>query len=111
MENIVQEKEKVAQLTTTTMEVVPLTATPATTNTGTGRNAEQLTKSMESMNLQTEEIKRLETQVNIFRDQIKRYESAHLVEMQRARTLIEKLQKSQKESSIRNTLGRVKEII
>lgn len=31
--------------------------------------------------------------------------------MHRARTLIEKLQKSEKESSISNTLGRVKEII
>jgi len=115
MEKMVEEKEKVAQLTKTTMEVVPLTimstATPTTTTMGTGSHAEQLTKSMESMNLQIEEIKRLETQFNDFQDHIKRVESAHSVEMRRARTLIEKLQKSEKEPSIGNTLGRVKEII
>lgn len=66
---------------------------------------------MESVNLQTEEIKRLETQVNVMQDQIKRVESTHSVEMQRSRTLIEKFHKSEKESSIGNTLGRVKEII
>jgi len=44
-------------------------------------------------------------------DQIKRSENNHLVEMQRAKALIEKLQKSEKESSIGNTLGKVKEII
>jgi len=47
----------------------------------------------------------------VLQDQIKRAESNHLVEMQRAKTLIEALQKSDKESSIGNTLGRVKEII
>ena len=66
---MVQEKEKVAQFTTTTMEVFPLltiaTNTLAATNTGTGSSAKQLTKPMESMNLQTKEIKRLETQFNI----------------------------------------------
>lgn len=61
---------------------------------------------MECMNLQTEEIKRLENQVNVLQDQIKRGESNHLVEMQRAKTLIEALQKSEKESSTRNTLGK-----
>lgn len=47
----------------------------------------------------------------MLQDQIKRVESNHLVEMQREKTLIERLQKSEKESSIRKTLGRVKEII
>jgi len=66
---------------------------------------------MEGMNLHTKEIKRLKTQVIVLQDQIKRAESDHSVEMQRPRTLIERLQKLKKESSIGNTLGRVKEII
>jgi len=63
MEKMVQQKDKVAQLAITTMEAIPLTTiptiTPTSTNTGTGSSPEQLTKSMESVNLQTVEIKRL----------------------------------------------------
>lgn len=69
MEKMVQKKEKVAQLAITTMQALPLIAIPTTTlettNTGIGSSTEQLARSMESMNLQTKEIKRLETQVNI----------------------------------------------
>lgn len=70
-----------------------------------------MARSMEGMNLQNEEIRRPESQVSVLHDQIKRVEDNHLVEMQRAKALIEKLQKSEKESSIGNTLVRVKEII
>lgn len=42
---------------------------------------------------------------------LKKVENNHLVEMQRAKALIENLQKSEKEHSIGNTLGRVKDII
>lgn len=66
---------------------------------------------MEGMNLQNEEIKRMESQVGVLQDQIKGVESNHFVEMQREKALIEKLQKLEKESSIANKLGRVKEII
>lgn len=66
---------------------------------------------MEGMNLQNEEIKRMESHVGVLQDQIKRAEYNHLVEMQREKALIEKLQKLEKESSIGNTRGRVKEII
>lgn len=65
MEKMVQEKEKVAQLTITTMEALPLTTTPSTTTTGIGSSTEQLARSMDNMNLHIEEIKRLETQVNV----------------------------------------------
>jgi len=100
MENMVQEKEKVAQMASTTIEALPLTAlpitTPASVATGAGNITEQLAGLMKGMNLQNEEIKILETQVNVLQDKIKRDESNHLVEMQRAKTLIEKLQKSEK---------------
>ena len=83
MGKMVEEKEKAAQLATTTMEVIPLTVVPittlATTTTETGKSTKQLARSMENMNLQIEEIKRLETQVNVLQDQIKRTESAHSV--------------------------------
>lgn len=115
MKKMVQEKEKATQMANTTMEALPLAALPITTPTsaatGAGSRTKQLARSMEGTNLQTDEIKRLKTQVSVLQDQIKRDESNHLVEMQRANTLIEKLQKSEKESSTGNTLGRVKEII
>ena len=83
---MVQDKEKAAPLANTTMEALPLTTIPTstltTTATGTGSSTKQPARSMESMNLQIEETKRLETQVNVLEDQIKRDESAHLVEMQ-----------------------------
>lgn len=76
MEKMVQEKEKAAQMANTTIEALPLTAlpktTPASASTGAGSSTKQLARSMEGMNLQTEEIKRLETQVNVLQDQIKK---------------------------------------
>lgn len=69
----------------TTMEALPLTTppitTPESTTTGERISTEQLTRSLEGMNLQTNETKRLETQVSVLQDQIKRDERNHLVEM------------------------------
>ncbi len=63
LEKMVQEKEKPTQLDILTMEDLPLiavpTATPTTTTTETRSSTKQLARSMETMNLQTEEIKRL----------------------------------------------------
>lgn len=76
MEKMVQEKEKASQMASTTVETLPLTAlyitTPMGVATGTRSNAEQLARSMEGMNPQNEEIKRLESQVGVLQDQIKR---------------------------------------
>ena len=44
-------------------------------------------------------------------DQIVRTDTAHATELQRIQKQIEKLQKSERESSIRNTLGQAKQII
>lgn len=64
MENIMQEKEKEAQTTITTVETLPLTTLPITTpksaTTKAGNNVEKLEISMEGMNLMNEQIKRLE---------------------------------------------------
>ena len=69
MKKMIQEKEKIAQTSITTMEDLPLTiihtTTPTTAATGTWSNTEQLARSMEGMNLHSEEIKRLETQVSV----------------------------------------------
>lgn len=72
MEKMVQEKEKEAQSTILTMGALPLiaipTVTPATTTMEIGSSTKHLARSMERMNFQTEEIKRLETQVNFLQD-------------------------------------------
>lgn len=72
-------------MASTTIEALPLTSlpitNPASATIGVGSSIEQLAKSMEDMNLQTEEIKILETQVNVLQDQIKRAESDHSIKM------------------------------
>ena len=69
MEKMVQEKEKATKMASTVVETLPLLALPITTPTGAatgaGSSAEQLARSMEGMNLQSEEIKRLESEVGV----------------------------------------------
>ena len=63
------------------------------------------------MSIPEEEIKKLQDQVQLLQYQKSKDESSHVDQAQRAKKLIERFQKEQKESSIGNTLGQVKEII
>ena len=64
MEKMVKENEKATHMANTIIEALPIT-TPWSIVTRVGSSIEQLARSMESMNLQTEEIKTLETQVSV----------------------------------------------
>ena len=88
-------------------EFVPLVVIPSTTSatTRTSSDTEWLDQPMEIMSFQTEEIKRLEAQINILKDQKARSDNAHEIELQRAQKKIERLQKAEKEASIGHTIG------
>ena len=86
MEKLVKEREKVAQMAIIPLEVVPLAAVPSITSaaTCTSSGTEQLAKAMENISIETEEIKRLEAQINILKDQKVSSNNAHEIKEQRA---------------------------
>lgn len=113
LDKMIKEKEHTEKTSKVPLEAVPLAvipiAQPSTASTVDG--AEQLTKAVQNMSIQEEGIKKLQDQVKFLQYQKSTNESSHAVEARRAKKLIERFQKEQKESAIRNTLGQVKEII
>ena len=95
------------------MDVVPITVTPTTTpaTTSTLGGTEQLAKTMYNMTIQTEEIKRLEAQINTLKDLKTRSDNVHVMEIQRAQKYIERLIMEESKASIGQTIGQAKEII
>ena len=95
LEKMIKEKEKIAKTSKVPLEVVPLAvipiAKPSTTSTADG--AEQLTKAVQNMSIQEEEIKKIQPQVKLLQYQNSKDKSSHAVEAQRAKNIIKRLQK------------------
>ena len=113
MEKTLKEREQTAKISMVPLDFVPLTAIPAATNSTkkTKDGAKQLTKAVENLSIQTQEIKKMQDQVKVLQEQRSRTKASHPAETQRAQKLIEKLQKSERESAIGYTLAQAKEII
>ena len=79
MEKLLKEKEEATRVALIPLEVVPISSipsvVPATAEASNG--TDKLSKAMESMNLQSQEIKKLETHIGIPRDQKARSETTH----------------------------------
>ena len=74
------------------LEVVPISSIPSVVPAATGASdgTDLLSKAMESMTLQSQEIKKLETQIGILRDQKARSDTAHEI----SKKQIERLEKA-----------------
>ena len=79
MEKPLKEKEEAARVALILVEAVPISTIPSIvhTTTGTFSRTDQLSKAMESMTLQFEEIHKLEAQIGILKEQKAGSETAH----------------------------------
>jgi len=70
MEKIINEKEQAAKMTVVPLEALRISTIPTTisSTTRTGDATDQLENTIQNISLQIEEIKRLQTQVNILQD-------------------------------------------
>ena len=117
MEKIIKEKEESQKMAIIPLDAIPISQLPAigkttaiTSFTHTA-SAEQVTKRLENMSIQSKEIKTLHDQLKALEVQKAKAEASCVTKLQKSQRLLEKLQKVERDTSIGQTLAQAKETI